>query len=216
MWVAQFRIDASSSLLGRAAKDAGVKALGYPVSFYEKPDAIYVYVIAFLFGEDKNKKAFVDKLKNDANVINVEKNNDFLIFQIIQPTESSVIFNHKILYVKPVELYPDGTENWSIASWDKEELIYAAKFMTERFNGTLLKINEVGITNFSMLSINPQLSAKQRSALSSAIQHGYYNHPRKISIKELAELSNLSFSTFQAHLRKAENKMVPFVFDKLI
>jgi predicted DNA binding protein len=45
-----------------------------------------------------------------------------------------------------------------------------------------------------------------------AIKNGYYNYPRKTSIEKLAELSGLSFSTFHAHLRKAEQRLLPFYF----
>jgi predicted DNA binding protein len=46
-----------------------------------------------------------------------------------------------------------------------------------------------------------------------AIKNGYYSSPRKINVKELAKISKLSFSTFQVHLRKAEEKLIPYFFE---
>ena len=60
---------------------------------------------------------------------------------------------------------------------------------------------------------NPELTEKQKQAMNLAIKQGYYNYPRKISIEQLAKLSKLSFSTFHAHLRKAEQKLLPFFFE---
>jgi hypothetical protein len=50
---------------------------------------------------------------------------------------------------------------------------------------------------------------KQREAVELAIQHGYYDYPRKVEVQELAKMAKLAFSTYQAHLRKAERKLIP-------
>ena len=54
---------------------------------------------------------------------------------------------------------------------------------------------------------------QQKQAIELAIKNGYYNVPRKTSVEKLAKLSKLSFSTFQVHLRKAEEKLIPYFFE---
>ena len=58
--------------------------------------------------------------------------------------------------------------------------------------------------------MHPHFTENQKQALNLAIKNGYYDYPRKISIQDLAKHLDLSFSTFHAHLRKAEQKILPF------
>lgn len=60
-----------------------------------------------------------------------------------------------------------------------------------------------------LFTLFPRLTTKQRDAIELAITHGYYDYPRKIDVQDLAKLAKLAFSTFQAHLRKAEKKLIP-------
>ncbi len=53
------------------------------------------------------------------------------------------------------------------------------------------------------------------NAVALAAGEGYYTYPRKSDVQDLAKIAKLSFSTFQEHLRKAENKLIPFTVKKL-
>lgn len=48
------------------------------------------------------------------------------------------------------------------------------------------------------------LTDRQREALTLAVRHGFYEHPKAIKLQELADLMNISRSTFQGHLALAE------------
>ena len=74
---------------------------------------------------------------------------------------------------------------------------------------------KTSIQNSLRLSCAERISGeeKQKQAIELAIKRGYYTSPRKISLQELAKISKLSFSTFQVHLRKAEEKLIPFYFE---
>ena len=54
----------------------------------------------------------------------------------------------------------------------------------------------------------------QKRAVELAIEKGYYEIPRKIELKELADLMGISYSTYQVHLRKAERNLIPHFFEK--
>jgi predicted DNA binding protein len=49
---------------------------------------------------------------------------------------------------------------------------------------------------------------RQPAAIRLALDNGYYEQPRKASVSELAEQTAVARSTFEEHLRKAENKLV--------
>jgi predicted DNA binding protein len=58
------------------------------------------------------------------------------------------------------------------------------------------------------------LTEKQRTVLSSAFDNGYYDMPRRIDSKELAEKLDLRSSTFIEHRRKAERRLLASVLSK--
>jgi hypothetical protein len=52
------------------------------------------------------------------------------------------------------------------------------------------------------------LTEKQADALLAAHQHGYYNLPRIANVQTIAAKEKVPRTTFQEHLKKAENKLV--------
>ncbi|MFB6113944.1 MAG: helix-turn-helix domain-containing protein [Halodesulfurarchaeum sp.] len=53
-----------------------------------------------------------------------------------------------------------------------------------------------------------ELTDRQVAALRLALENGYYEQPRKSSLRELAALTDIARSTYEEHLRKAENKLL--------
>jgi predicted DNA binding protein len=52
------------------------------------------------------------------------------------------------------------------------------------------------------------LTQKQVNAVLTAHRHGYYMRPRKADVQTIAAKKQISRTTFQEHLKKAENKLV--------
>ena len=52
------------------------------------------------------------------------------------------------------------------------------------------------------------LTEKQMEALSKAYDYGYYSSPRKITTESISATIGISRSTYEEHLRKAENKVI--------
>jgi len=52
------------------------------------------------------------------------------------------------------------------------------------------------------------LTERQMDALVTAHRHGYYNLPRDADVQTIAAKENVPRTTFQEHLKKAENKLV--------
>ena len=61
----------------------------------------------------------------------------------------------------------------------------------------------------------PNLTDKQKNALSLAIEGGYYGYPRRITLEKLGKIQGMSYSTYQFHLRTAEKKIMPFLNEYL-
>ncbi len=60
----------------------------------------------------------------------------------------------------------------------------------------------------SAYSLFSELTEKQMEAILTAYSHGYYNLPRGADIQEIAARKRVARTTFQEHLKKAENKLV--------
>jgi len=53
-----------------------------------------------------------------------------------------------------------------------------------------------------------QLTAAQREALSAAKEHGYYEVPRKVSTRDLADELDMSHQNLSELLRRATSKLI--------
>ena len=67
---------------------------------------------------------------------------------------------------------------------------------------------------FSPNSPLQRLTEKQRDVLIKSYKLGYYDRPRKISSEELAHRVNLAKSTWVAHRRKAERRLLTEVLNE--
>jgi len=214
MWVARFKISGEKGSIGSRAKKFNICISGYPISTYETKDGLYIYIIGFIFGKEKNKKAFIKDIKKGEKTIHFENKGDFIIAQIKEKLKFKPMYSHKLINIKPIIIDEQGINHWTVGSWNKKDLINFLKVVEKEHEGKLISIKKEKIKDFSFIHIQPELTDKQKQAMNLAIKNNYYDYPRKTSIEKLAKLSNLSFSTFHAHLRKAEQKLLPFFFAK--
>lgn len=78
------------------------------------------------------------------------------------------------------------------------------------YHGVLFSIKQEKIKNVSSLHFSPNLTEKQVQALQLAMKEKYYHYPRAITIPQLAKIAKKSYSTFQEHLRRAEEKIISY------
>jgi len=60
-----------------------------------------------------------------------------------------------------------------------------------------------------------ELTEKQQDALLDAHRYGYYNSPRKVGTEDVAKAAGVSRSTYEEHLRKAENRVMDAIIPYL-
>ncbi|MGD0423039.1 MAG: helix-turn-helix domain-containing protein [Candidatus Bathyarchaeia archaeon] len=63
----------------------------------------------------------------------------------------------------------------------------------------------------STATVFGNLTSKQRRALITALDKGYYHMPRKATAGEIAQKLGLPRTSYVDHLRKAENKVLQAV-----
>ncbi|MDD5191596.1 MAG: helix-turn-helix domain-containing protein [Candidatus Nanoarchaeia archaeon] len=214
MWAAKITFDGSNALIGSRTLKHKVNLFAFPLSYFYERNHIVVNITGNLLGKEKNKRDFVRDFKKADRLVNLEFNEDFFIGTIKEPTFAKTLYNKDIIHLSPALIDENGQEILNIACFKKEKLAKAINTLEKTYEAKINYIEERKIKNISIIKQNPELTNKQKQAMSLAIKNGYYNYPRKIDIQQLAKLSKLSFSTFHAHLRKAEQKLLPFYFKK--
>lgn len=210
MWVAKIKISSKKTLIGDLAQKHNIDVAGYPISFHKKGNKILSFLVGEMFGEDKSKKAFIKSLKKEKRVAHMEVKNNFLSALFHEPLKLSIFYNPNILYIKSLFISKEGWQLYNIASWDRKELTNFLYFLEKNRKGKILKLKKEKISNISIMTSFPEMTKKQKQALDLAIKEGYYEYPRKTDVQTLAKKQGLAFSTFQAHLRKAEKKVIVY------
>ncbi|MDP2926462.1 MAG: helix-turn-helix domain-containing protein [Nanoarchaeota archaeon] len=214
MWIAKIKFSVKETLIGSKAEKYGVSLFAFPLSYTYEKNWIIVHITGTVLGKEKNKKELLKELKKEKRVINFEINNDFFIGTIKEPLFFKTIYNKDIISIAPAIISDKGYDIFIVGSFKREALIKLAETLEKERNGELLSIENKKMSSISITKLRPELTEKQRRAIELAIQHGYYKSPRKIDVQKLAKISGLSYSTFQVHLRKAEEKLIPYYVGK--
>ncbi|MBU1322323.1 MAG: helix-turn-helix domain-containing protein [Nanoarchaeota archaeon] len=214
MWVARMKIIDGKGVFGSRAKKFNISLASYPVLVRKKGDYLFVDSVSLLFGAEKNKNDFIKDLKKADEVVNLEVKNDLIISQVKDPKELEPAYTTNILNLEPVLIDAKGNNFYTIGSWKREELNKFLSFLDKNYEANILKVEKKIISNFYLINLRPELTKRQKKAIELAIREGYYNYPRKTSVKKLAKMSKISFSAFHAHLRKAEQKLLPVYLEK--
>lgn len=120
---------------------------------------------------------------------------------------------HNCLY-QPPTVHRQGWEHYTVIAFDEADIrsLYDA-LKDDRHIEVLSKTGlEEGQLPHSMLAPVDQLfdglTDRQLGALRVALDNGYYNQPRGASVSDLAAQTAVARSTYEEHLRKAENKLI--------
>ena len=208
MWVAKFSFDASKALIGGLAVKNKIFLHVYP--FYIQERRNHVRVSFFILLRHDRCKKFLRELKSSDNVVFCNHKDRFLIGQLVEPLKYSTFYHPEIIHLKPwIVDGENSVETFVVGSRKRNYLTRIADEIKHKHLGKLDYIKWREVSEFFMVNVLPKITEKQRKALELAIKHGYYDYPRKTTLKSLAEMMNLSYATYQAHLRKAEKKLLP-------
>jgi predicted DNA binding protein len=117
--------------------------------------------------------------------------------------QSSIIDNiirKNCVFIGPT-IVRDGVENWHIMAPTREEL--------QEVVAGLEQCAEIAyIRNAEGAETEVGLTERQMNTLKTAVELGYFDTPRRASIKDVARKLDISPSTAVEHLRKAEKKVL--------
>ena len=120
---------------------------------------------------------------------------------------------HNCLY-QPPTIHRQGWEHYSVIAFDERDI--RALLHELEADRDIEVLSKTTITAqripHSMLAPVDQLfedvTERQMAALRLALESGYYQQPRQTSLRELADKTAVARSTYEEHLRKAENKLL--------
>jgi len=205
MWVVKLKIRHDDWILEKTSK-YDISASGIPLNSFKRNGKQYHTGMVFLQGEDKNKNRFINSLKKDKRIKQYSVKGNQIFVLVESEDHIAPLFDNSMFFIKPV-FFRKGFEYWEICSWERESLMKFYKKIKKIADVEILKLKEEEPSVFVQHAA-PKLSDKQRRALEIALEHGYYNYPRKITVDLLSKKLNVPRTTFQEHLRKAESKIM--------
>jgi len=212
MWRLILRLKAKNQLLGSLSVKHRVSFSGYPLSYWKDKDSLYLIVAGIMIGEEKDKTSLFKEIKNHKAILNIERNKDFVILTSKQPLFAEPAYTPKIIRPSPVFIAKEGYHLWDLASFDRSALEKVWLFAKKHHEAKLLSLKDEKITNIAFTRLLSELTDKQKKAMQIAIDNGYYDFPKNIKMESLAKIMKISYSTYQAHLKKAESKTIPAAY----
>ncbi len=216
MWILKLEL-AHDCIIGSRCKKFQCTSTGYPLDSYQEKNTTYSLHFEKINGKQENIKAFLADLENDKNIIELEiqSNNVFFVYADTDiqtmPGQLSKAAK-KVFHTRPVHVDTKGVEHWELAAWRRKDLTDFIKFLKETSKGLYhIKIKTLiqsKLNDIFFPQVMPNLTKKQKEAFNLAIDNNYYEFPRQIELKELADQMNLSLSTYREHLRKAEKTIL--------
>lgn len=130
--------------------------------------------------------------------------------------EDSIIerFEEYNALYQPPTIHRQGWEHYTVIAFDESDVrALLHDLETDRDIEVLSKtaITEQTMPHSMLAPVDrlfDELTDRQLAALRLALESGYYEQPRQTSIRELANQTAVARSTYEEHLRKAENKLL--------
>jgi predicted DNA binding protein len=115
---------------------------------------------------------------------------------------------------QPPTVHRQGWEHYTVIAFDESDVRALLNDLeTDREIEVLSKtaITEQQIPHSMLAPVDrlfEDVTERQMAALRLALECGYYEQPRQTSLRDLADQTAVARSTFEEHLRKAENKLL--------
>lgn len=217
MWVLKIKLLDKQCIWSTRCKKFGIYNYQYPLGFYKVKNGLALVLYHILEGNEKAIKRYIKDVKKDKRVKELNVKGNVMISLAVEKRLREklkgfeVLYNPKVIYLKPGINSLNGWEVWEIGAFDRKELEEIIKYAEEQYEGEVLYLKEIKVPKIFIPEIMPGLTDKQEEAFKLASESGYYEFPRKTNLHKLARLFKTSRPTFEEHLRKAEIKILSFM-----
>ena len=160
--------------------------------------------------EDIHATAFLDAAENigvieSTSVLSETSARTTLCLIVSPPTIGGIISEHDG-QIKSITADSDQVTviaHFSIET-DLERLIDTFE---KEWNGTQIHTNIIRSTGHEASTLLAELTPKQEAALRAAVATGFFDRPQRATAAEIAEMLDVSRTTFLRHLREAERQV---------
>jgi predicted DNA binding protein len=134
----------------------------------------------------------------------------------VPPPTLPVIESHNCLELQPT-IYTGGWEWYRLIAFSEKDLRHLFKALDEYCKIEVTSSRSIENESIrdtflvSTAALFGSLTAKQRRALITALDNGYYHMPRRATAGEIAQKLGVPRTSYVDHLRKAENKLLQSV-----
>lgn len=209
MWIARIALK-HDCLLGNRCEKFKVTLQSVAFSAFKEGSKTMTSSMHCMSGDAKNMDDFVADLKKDKNAVKLERKGDTFFLLEMANVKAVEFYTPKIIFVKPVVVDSNGRELWEIGTWEREELMKFVENVKQKISDfKLMNFHKIAIDNVFFPKLMPDLTAKQKRAIELAVGAGYYKTPRETDLRKLAKFMGISLSTYEQHLRAAEEKLIP-------
>lgn len=219
MWTLKMKFWHEGSTVIPFAKKFGLTILAFPMNRFEKKGKIYLTSAHIILGKKENVEQYFQEIKKDSRLQNLEVEGNLAVYTIIAKKGAShlqMYLSPELIFVKPITIKPDGFEYLEVAALRKKVLTDFLKIAQKWLHIELQNISKEKIHDLYVPHFLPDITEKQKNAITLAYKNGYYSFPKRTDIQRLSKTAGLSPSTFQEHLRKAEQKLLPFFLENII
>ncbi|MBI5225701.1 helix-turn-helix domain-containing protein [Candidatus Micrarchaeota archaeon] len=206
MWIGRFKVWHKESVAMQASTGLDAQALTYYLGTYTEKGELHMSRVAYF--EGPQKELFIKRFSKDHRVTIFRRDGDQLFYSLPASIVSHVeTLDRDLFFVKPI-LVKDGQTFWTVASWDKRcvnRLYRKLKALAPDVRVHLESLTRGSLDLFLPHAL-VRMTGLQKNALELALQEGYFDFPRKMSLDQIAKKHKRSRTTLQSHLRKAEKK----------
>lgn len=204
MWTAEFKIRHEGCWIIPKTEKYDVEEHGYPLTYYEKDGDEYHIGVSYFHGTDVEK--VFKALERDTKIVKLERRGRQAFLLIKARDHITKYFDNEMFFLGPVSTI-DGYEYWRLGSWSKKTLMAFYENVKTIGEIELLKLKRE-TPRVMLQHTMADLTEKQRVALVTAHEMGYFEVPRKVSVQEIAKRMNVPRTTLESHLKKAISKVM--------
>jgi predicted DNA binding protein len=207
MWVARLKILRASGVIARATGSFNAVGASYYMNNFKRGGRGFVTKVMYLGGPEKEK--LYEAMLGHRKIRVLSREGDQVIYEHkATDTFHARVLDGSVFIVGPI-VAKEGLEYWTIASWTKKNILLVVRRLSaiKGVKVSLEGLNQEEI-DFFLPATFARLSKKERQALLSAVQEGYYDFPRKKNLERMAQEKGVNESTLREELRKAEGKVL--------
>lgn len=173
-------------------------------------------VVEFVGGSDSSGQV-LEQIREHENILSSTIMGDgFYAVSTSTPKDTSIqekFRHHNCVYVPPT-VYQYGSKKYSVVGFERQDIhallqdLKQTRDITVRLKFPMETLSLPSEMPFTAETVFKDLTSRQIEAIQIALENGYYNQPRKATVKELANHTTVARATYEEHLRKAENKIM--------